>query len=60
LVFIDETGVNLAMTRHYARAEKGKRASKIKEYLRSQESRTNQEINQAINLVTEPDICYKY
>lgn len=26
LVFIDETGVNLAMTRHYARAEKGKRA----------------------------------
>ena len=157
LVFIDETGVNLAMTRHYARAEKGKRAygkcpynrgrnitligalalsgflapftfegwtnkeafityvtevltpqlwagacfimdnlpahkankvreiieavgakvvflspyspdfnpiencwSKIKEYLRSQESRTNQEINQAINeaidLVTAQDI----
>jgi len=26
LVFIDETGVNLAMTRHYARAKKGKRA----------------------------------
>jgi transposase len=26
LVFIDETGVNLAMTRRYARAEKGKRA----------------------------------
>jgi len=26
LVFIDETGVNLAMTRRYARAKKGKRA----------------------------------
>lgn len=26
LVFIDETGVNLAMTRHHARAKKGKRA----------------------------------
>ena len=26
LVFIDETGVNLAMTRHYARAKRGKRA----------------------------------
>jgi len=26
LVFIDETGVNLAMTRRYGRAEKGKRA----------------------------------
>jgi hypothetical protein len=26
LVFIDETGVNLAMTRHFARAKKGKRA----------------------------------
>ena len=26
LVFIDETGINLAMTRGYARAEKGKRA----------------------------------
>ncbi len=26
LVFIDETGVNLAMTRHFARATKGKRA----------------------------------
>lgn len=26
LVFIDETGVNLAMTRHYARAKGGKRA----------------------------------
>lgn len=26
LVFIDETGVNIAMTRHFARATKGKRA----------------------------------
>jgi len=26
LVFIDETGINLAMIRHYARAKKGKRA----------------------------------
>lgn len=26
LVLIDETGVNLAMTRHHARAKKGKRA----------------------------------
>ena len=26
-VFIDETGLNLAMNRHYARAKKGKRAS---------------------------------
>ena len=26
LVLIDETGVNLAMTRHYARAKKGRRA----------------------------------
>jgi len=26
LVFIDETGVNLAMTRRYGRAKKGKRA----------------------------------
>ena len=26
LVFIDETGVNLSMTRRYARAKKGKRA----------------------------------
>lgn len=26
LIFIDETGVNLAMTRRYARAKKGKRA----------------------------------
>lgn len=25
-VFIDETGVNLSMSRRYARAEKGKRA----------------------------------
>jgi hypothetical protein len=131
LVFIDETGVNLAMTRRYARATKGKRAygkcpnnrgknvtligalarsgffapftfegwtnqeafltyvkevlvpelwpgacvvmdnlpahkvinvcwSKIKEYLRSQESRNNEDLNQAISkaidLVTDEDI----
>lgn len=29
LVFIDETGANLAMTRRYGRAEKGKRAVRI-------------------------------
>lgn len=26
LVFVDETGINLAMTRHHARAKKGQRA----------------------------------
>lgn len=26
LVFIDETGINLAITHHYARAKKGQRA----------------------------------
>lgn len=36
LVFIDETGVNLAMTRRYARAKKGKRAYSKSPYNRGQ------------------------
>lgn len=30
LIFVDETGTNLAMTRNYARSEKGERANSVK------------------------------